>query len=68
MYIHTVVAELQVNVSTNPVTETGVYQAGSPACRVTLTCQAYGGSLPLSYYWNSTCDGNCSLLRRQHSL
>ena len=59
MHTHPVVAELQVNISTNPVTETGVYQAGSS---VTLTCQAYGGSLPLSYYWNSTCDGNCFTL------
>ena len=52
-------AVLQVNISANPVTETGVYQAGSS---VILTCQAYGGSLPLTYFWNSTCDGSCFAL------
>ena len=52
-------AVLQVNISSSPVSEAGVYQAGSS---VTLTCQAYGGSLPLTYVWNSTCDGNCFVL------
>lgn len=58
MYNNPVAAVLQVNISSSPVGETGVYQAGSS---VTLTCQAYGGSLPLTYVWNSTC-GNCFVL------
>lgn len=47
-----------MNISSSPVGEAGVYQAGSS---VTLTCQAYGGSPPLTYVWNSTC-GNCFVL------
>lgn len=59
MYNNPVAAVLQVNISSSPVGEAGVYQAGSS---VTLTCQAYGGSLPLTYVWNSTCRGNCFVL------
>lgn len=50
-----VAAVLQVNISSSPAGDAGVYQAGSS---VTLTCQAYGESPPLTYVWNSTC-GNC---------
>ena len=56
------VVPMQVNISSNPVTTTGVYQAGSS---VTLTCQAYGGYPPLTYNWNSTCDGNCFVLNEE---
>ena len=55
----TVGTVLQVNISSNPVSDGGVYQAGSS---VVLTCQANGGALPLTYYWNSTCDGSCFVL------
>lgn len=53
---------IQVNISSNPVTTTGVYQAGSS---VILTCQAYGGYHPLMYNWNSTCDGNCFVFNEE---
>ena len=59
MILKYTVVPMQVNISSNPVTITGVYQAGSS---VTLTCQAYGGYPPLTYNWNSTCDGNCFVL------
>ena len=56
----TVGTVLQVNISSNPVSDGGMYEAGSP---VVLTCQANGGALPLTYYWNSTCDGgSCFVL------
>lgn len=58
MYTTPVAAVLRVNISSSPVGESGVYQAGSS---VTLTCQAYGGSLPLTYVWNSTCE-NCFVI------
>ena len=58
MYTTPVAAVLRVNISSSPVGESGVYQAGSS---VILTCQAYGGSLPLTYVWNSTCE-NCFVI------
>lgn len=58
-YTYVAQAVLQVNISSNPVTETGVYLAGSS---LILTCQANGMYLPLTYRWNSTCEGDCFAL------
>lgn len=58
-YTHVAQAVLQVTISSNPVTETGVYLAGSS---LILTCQANGMYLPLTYRWNSTCEGDCFAL------
>ena len=54
MYV--VESELRVNISSVTPASNGLYKAGSP---VSLSCNTEGGTLPLSYQWNSTCDGLC---------
>lgn len=55
-----VVMALPVSIIPSPPTpEAGAYQAGSS---ITLTCQVQGGYAPLTYSWNSTCDGVCFAL------
>lgn len=61
MTYYAVGSELQVNISSTPVTNDGTYQAGSS---VSLVCNAEGGTLPLTYEWNSTCDGPCFTIEK----
>ena len=49
-------SELQINISSTPHTTSGVYRAGSSA---SLVCNVEGGVPPLTYKWNSTCNGLC---------
>lgn len=61
-----VVEELPVTIVPTPsIPDSGTYQIGSS---LILTCQAQGGHLPLTYSWNSSCDGLCFILGETTTL
>lgn len=57
LFLLVAVAALPVTITSNPrVPDSGKYLVGSS---LSLTCQVQGGHSPLSYSWNSTCNGLC---------
>lgn len=63
IFLFVVVAELPVTIVSRPAhPDSRVYQVGSS---LTLMCMAQGGHLPLTYSWNTTCDGDCFTLGKK---
>ncbi len=55
-FLFTDPSELQVTVSPTPLLDSLSFPVLSS---LTLTCGVQGAYLPISYQWNSSCDGAC---------